>query len=145
MTDRVTVHCWKCGYLHENLLLPFSRSQECGVCSADLHCCRGCENYSAHVADSCLEDRAESVTNKETANFCDFFSASKICFTGTDNSEAEAAKRKLAELFGDVPEPATDSNLDKGPDKGFDNGPDNNSESEADKALAELNRLFSKD
>lgn len=135
MTDRITIHCWKCGSLQEHLLLPFSRSQECGACNADLHCCFGCKHYSANVSDNCKEDRAEAVTSKETANFCDFFIASTTAFKGRDTSEAEIAKKKLAELFGDSPTSPIQTENNDGEE----------SESEADRALAELNRLFSKE
>ncbi|MFK7863589.1 MAG: hypothetical protein AB8B95_05100 [Pseudohongiellaceae bacterium] len=138
MSDRITLHCWQCGALAKNVLLPFSRNEECNACMADLRTCKGCENYSDQAADQCREDRAEAVTNKETANFCDFFKASSQAFQAQNTAEADKAKAKLAELFGDTAAPnITPTNEN--------DHAQNEEVSEADKALAELNRLFSKD
>lgn len=139
MTDRISLCCWKCGSRQENVLLPFSRSQECSACSADLHACRGCDNYETQLSDNCSEDRADSVTNKETANFCDFFKASTQAFRGASNTEADAARAKLAALFGDAPPTSAATPDSEHPAMKTDQL------SESDKALAELNRLFSKD
>lgn len=127
MSGRITVSCWKCGTLLKDLLLPFSRYEECSTCKADLHCCLSCHHYAENQANSCKEDRADFVLDKGKANFCDFFKANPNAFKNKDNSEAELAKAKLAELFGDTPAPQSteDSML-----------------SESDKALAELKRLF---
>ena len=69
------IQCWKCGVELRNLLLPFSRYEECGTCKADLHVCIGCKNYDPLVSDACREDRADFVLDKDKANFCDFFRA----------------------------------------------------------------------
>ena len=57
----VTIQCWKCGATLRNLLLPFSRYEECSTCNADLHACVSCKNYAPNLSDSCSEDRAEFV------------------------------------------------------------------------------------
>jgi len=126
------MQCWKCGAQLKNILLPFSRYEECSTCKADLHSCIGCKHYDTNVSDACREDRADFVLDKEKANFCDFFKVNPKAHQVKDDSAAIAAREKLAALFGE--EPA-----------------DNQAEataspqSEADRALAELKKLFGDD
>ena len=81
------------------------------------------------INDACREDRAEFVLDKDKANFCDYFRVNVHAYKRKDTSEAAQARRKLAELFGetvdDAPEPESTS-----------------PQTEAEKALAELQRLF---
>ena len=130
LSRNLDIQCWKCGSELKKLLLPFSRSEECSSCNADLRVCRGCKNYAADVADACTEERAEFVADKDRANFCDYFDPHATAYRKQDDADAQRARNKLAELFGE--EPQADE-------------PDENSNSplsEADTALAKLNRLF---
>lgn len=124
------MQCWKCGQDLKNLLLPFSRYEECNYCKADLHACLACKNYSSSVSDGCNEDRADFILDKDKANFCDYFRANPKSYQKQDNSEANQARAKLAELFGE--ESQTDDAIEQS----------SNPQSDADKALAELKRLF---
>lgn len=126
----VTIQCWKCGTTLHNLLLPFSRYEECSTCNADLHACISCKNYAPGNSDDCNEDRAEFVLDKEKANFCDFFRVNPKAYSKKDNAAANAAKADLAALFGDEleTEPEEVSATD-----------------EADRAFAELKKLFGDD
>ncbi len=127
-SSNVTIQCWKCGCTLRNLLLPFSRYEECSTCNADLHACISCKNYAPQLSDSCSEGRAESVLDNEKANFCDFFKVNPKAYIKKDDAAAAAAKASLAELFGEETEP--DIKAETSPT------------AEADKALAELKRLF---
>ena len=129
-TRSLDIQCWKCGSELKKLLLPFSRSEECSSCNADLRVCRGCKNYAADVADACTEERAEFVADKDRANFCDYFDPHVTAYRKQDDADAQRARNKLAELFGEEP-PADESDENS-----------NSPLSEADKALAKLNRLF---
>jgi hypothetical protein len=64
---------------------------------------------SAH----CNEPRADDVSDREKANFCDYFSPSGQIFTKGHKSKAEEAKSKLAALFGEIPEDADTSKHDE--------------------------------
>lgn len=130
-SGNITIQCWKCGATLRNLLLPFSRYEECSTCNADLHACISCKNYAPALAESCSEDRAESVLDNEKANFCDFFKVNPKAYRKKDDTAAAAAKASLAELFGEEPEPEADTN--------------SSPTTEADKALAELKSLFDDD
>lgn len=127
----ITIQCWKCGSTLRNLLLPFSRYEECSTCNADLHACISCKNYAPSLADSCSEDRAEFVLDNEKANFCDFFKVNPKAYNKKDDAAAAAAKASLAELFGEEAE--TDIEAESSPTAA------------ADKALAELKSLFGDD
>ncbi|ARN75072.1 hypothetical protein [Oceanicoccus sagamiensis] len=128
------LHCWKCGSPLQGLILPMSRREECARCGADQHVCKLCKHYKATVADACTEDRAEAVTDKERANFCDYFQPGGDAFVAAAVSDEAKARQELAALFGDeVPESE---------DKDIDN---HQTLSESDAALSELEKLFNND
>lgn len=125
-----TLVCWKCGAPLEEVPLPLSRRAECRACGAELHVCRMCESYDPRVAGQCREDHAEDVTDKERANFCDWFAPRPDAYTPVDAAKAQAAKARLEALFGMGP--AAGSSEAGGQGKARD-------------ARAELERLFGLD
>lgn len=101
-------YCWKCASQLQAVILPMSRREECASCSADQHVCKMCVHFDN--SRGCEEDRAETISDLEKANFCDYFAPT------TDNrgcantvSKSDQAKAQLAALFGD-PEPAQQQN-----------------------------------
>ncbi|MCG8415791.1 MAG: hypothetical protein MI746_16370 [Pseudomonadales bacterium] len=129
----IDMQCWKCGKELKHLLLPFSRYEECNYCKADLHACVACKHYDPNVSDGCREDRADFILDKDKANFCDYFKVNTKAYKKQDNAEAKAARAKLAELFGEeLPEEDAEEEA-------------STPQSEADRALAELKRLFGDD
>jgi hypothetical protein len=54
-----------------------SRTEECPQCGADVHSCLNCVNYDTAAHNRCREPQAEWVTDREKANFCDFFTPNK--------------------------------------------------------------------
>ena len=133
MASSIDMLCWKCGTELRNLLLPFSRYEECSSCKADLHSCISCKHYEPTVADACREDRADFVLEKEKANFCDYFKANRHAYEKTDDSTALEARARLAELFGEESADDAVEQVLETP------------QSEADKALTELRQLFGDD
>jgi hypothetical protein len=127
------MQCWKCGYELKGILLPFSRNEECGSCNSDLRSCRACKNYEPNVADACKEDRADFTADKDKANFCDYFDPDPAAFLPQDSADALQAKNQLAELFGEESTAAVTESSPRG---------GHTDSTEADKALAELKRLF---
>lgn len=91
--------CWKCGASVADELLPLSRRAECRACGAELHVCRLCTSYDPGAAGSCSEDRAEDVTDKERANFCDWFAPACDAYQPAERAAAEAARAQLEALF----------------------------------------------
>lgn len=69
------LYCYNCNYKNE-YYDKVGRSHTCEKCDNDLHCCRNCIFYDDSFNNSCKETAAEIVTDKEKANFCEFFKAS---------------------------------------------------------------------
>lgn len=124
-----TAVCWKCGAPLEDIPLPLSRQAQCRRCAAELHVCRMCTSYDPRVAGQCSEDRAEDVTDKERANFCDYFILRPDAYEPRDERKAREARAQLEALFG-LGAPGQDRAQGEGP------------RSKADAARAELERLF---
>lgn len=93
--------CWRCGAELTELRLPVSRRDECVKCRAEIHVCRQCEYYDANVADACREDRAETVSDKERANFCDYFKTKADAYQPASSSRSNLARRQAEALFGE--------------------------------------------
>ena len=91
-----------------------------------------CREHDPSVSDGCREDRADFVLDKEKANFCDYFKPRSGAYQKKDESQVREARAKLAELFGE--------NLEDLNPEG-----EKPAESEADRALQELRRLFGDD
>jgi hypothetical protein len=122
----MNMQCWKCGHDLKNLLLPFSRYEECSFCKADLHVCMACKSFDPSISDCCREDKADFILDKDKANFCDYFKANPKAYKKLDKKEARAARAKLAELFGE------EFSDEIGP----------TAQSESDDALAKLKEIF---
>lgn len=121
MTKPDPLVCWKCGAELKGVILPLSRREVCVSCKAEQHVCKLCRHYDPKVADMCREERAESVSNKERANFCDYFDPRPGAYAPAAGG-AEAARRQLAALFGGETASASDAKSE---------------------AMAELEKLFS--
>lgn len=94
------LQCYRCGADLSALSLPLSRADLCPDCGTFVHCCRLCVNFDRSVPRQCREDDAEEVTNKETANFCDWFEPASGRYAG-DGADARAkARQQLDRLFG---------------------------------------------
>ena len=100
--------CWKCGASIADQLIPLARTAECRSCRAELCVCKMCLFYDVKVAKSCHETIADEVTNKELANFCDYFSLRENAYQPPDRELAAKANSELEKLFGmadtDAPE-----------------------------------------
>ena len=95
--------CWKCGVVNK-IENPVSRSAVCESCGADLRCCKNCAFYSPGSHYDCRENVDELVTDKERANFCDYFRYSASGNGGGKSTEAkksEDARKAFNSLFGD--------------------------------------------
>ena len=79
--------CHHCGMQMQFESGYVSRKEECPQCGSDVHCCLNCTNYDTAAHNRCREPQAEWVTDRERANFCDFF---------TPNKSAKGDMRKAA-------------------------------------------------
>ena len=99
--------CWKCK--KEISIEKPVRGDECPLCHADLHVCRACDFYESGAHNDCRESSADMVTDKERANFCDYFRCSKLGSLSqskdqdntTGEDKASAARNAFNALFGD--------------------------------------------
>jgi ribosome-binding protein aMBF1 (putative translation factor) len=95
-----SLRCWKCGADLAALTLPLSRRDECARCRAELHVCRMCVEYDTQVAKHCREPIAEEVSDKQQANFCDFFRPSPSAWVAPNTAAVDQARADLERLFG---------------------------------------------
>ena len=66
------IFCYKCcKELEWEAFVP--RTSECPHCYASIHSCMMCQFYDKSCYNECRESSAERVTDKEKANFCDYF------------------------------------------------------------------------
>lgn len=93
--------CYRCGASLVALSLPLSRLDLCPSCNAELHCCRMCTHYAPRLTRGCDEDDAPEVRDRETANFCDYFTPNPRAYAPAAEEAEAAARARLASLFGD--------------------------------------------
>lgn len=93
--------CWNCGTSLEDVPQPISRHANCSNCFEALHCCRLCRHYAPGRPDDCDNDRAEAPTNKETANFCEYFKPCATAFKSKNRAPQSLATEKFDALFHD--------------------------------------------
>ena len=78
------------------------RTDECPGCARDLHSCRNCRHYHPSAHNQCLEPVAEWVTEKDRANFCDYFSfaeSSAAAPSSPKKPPEEEARERWKKLF----------------------------------------------
>jgi hypothetical protein len=76
-----------------------SRSDECPQCGSDVHCCLNCDNYDPYAHNKCREPQAEWVTDREKANFCDFFIPNSLSASAATSSPVRDARSAFDNLF----------------------------------------------
>lgn len=96
------LQCYRCGDSLESLSLPLTRQDLCPSCGNYLHVCRMCRHYDVNVPEQCREDDAEEVTDKEKANFCEWYEPAAGRFDASGKSGAQKAEQQLAALFGET-------------------------------------------
>lgn len=97
-----TRHCWKCGAEYTLSGTP-GRSETCFQCRSDLKVCLNCTSYDPRVAHQCRDRRADPVTEKHLANYCEYFEMARREYTApSENTSRESqARETLKKLFGD--------------------------------------------
>jgi len=95
--------CWYCGSPVTNEE-PIGRSARCGTCGKDLRSCKNCRFYLPGSRGDCREAGAEGQSDKERANFCDWFSLDKKFRSQSEGlskerEKAEASKTAFDNLF----------------------------------------------
>jgi hypothetical protein len=98
------MRCHRCGKILETGS-RIGRNDLCAGCGIPFHACRNCRFYSESAYHQCRESEAEFVSDKESANPCDYFEPGENGPAGdrsrTDASiRAAEARAKLDQLFG---------------------------------------------
>ncbi|MBN2200796.1 hypothetical protein JW777_02465 [bacterium] len=97
------MHCHRCGKNIETAG-RISRNDLCPGCGVPLHACLNCRFYSEPAHHQCRESEAEFVSDKESANTCDYFEPGLNGVSG-EKLKSDAARRqaearaKLEKLF----------------------------------------------
>ena len=89
--------CWHCG--HALTALDYGRELVCPNCSRATHACKNCRYYQPGLHNDCREPVAEDVTNKERANFCDYFEPHNGAYAGEATNSAEQLRQDAEDLF----------------------------------------------
>ena len=92
--------CWKCGTDLKSVPRPFSRFAECTACKTELHVCRMCRHYNPRYVGQCDHDFADKVLVKDKSNFCSHFRPRSGAYQGGAGGEREKAQEELESLFG---------------------------------------------
>lgn len=98
--EQTRLRCWKCGAGLKSVPRPFSRFAECPKCKKELHVCRMCRHYDLRYVGHCNHDFADKVLVKDKANFCSHFKPSPFAFEGSGDPEREKAQEELQSIFG---------------------------------------------
>lgn len=91
------MYCYHCGNAIQNIE-KITRESLCPHCDAPLHACYNCAFYDPNAYHQCREPQAEYVSDKTSANFCEYFKWSDRMPSSNSDRSAEA-RRKLDELF----------------------------------------------
>ena len=71
------MHCHHCNEEIKIMVSNFpGRHDDCPSCGYDLRCCLNCTFYDRSSANECKEIISERVSDKEKANYCDYFEPS---------------------------------------------------------------------
>jgi len=98
----MTRHCWECGTEYRLSGSP-GRGETCPRCSADLRVCLNCVSYDPRVAEQCRDRRADLVSDKHLANYCEYFDFIRREFVPPAQNAARENKARdaLKKLLGD--------------------------------------------
>jgi hypothetical protein len=82
--------------------LPEGKIYRADLCSCGkaLHSCRNCKFYARGRQYDCSEHISEQVTDKEAANYCDYFSPNRSLLKGAGQTKADEARSTFDKLFG---------------------------------------------
>ena len=92
---KICHYCNKELNIHEKV----TRQDACPHCGSDLHCCIHCKFYDENAHNKCNEPQSEWISDREKANFCEFFSFRDKDGKNSVSDEVKRAKVKLEELF----------------------------------------------
>jgi len=96
LVENMQGQCWHCG--QQLVGADYHRESVCPSCSKASHVCKNCTFYQPGIANNCRETIAEPVTDKQRANFCDYFEPGKQTHS-TTATNAENLTKAADDLF----------------------------------------------
>jgi hypothetical protein len=90
--------CHHCGR-ELSLVTKIGRTDGCPFCHSDLKVCLNCRLHDPGANNQCLEPQAEWVTDKDKANFCEFFEfrvTSPLSKPGAGGAQSETNRARSA-------------------------------------------------
>jgi hypothetical protein len=91
------ITCYKCNsVLNIASTEHIGRNDQCYQCYSSLRCCRMCRHFDKNSYNECRETMADRITEKEKANFCDYF---LIGNSGQDNNTKDDILAAAKALF----------------------------------------------
>jgi hypothetical protein len=93
--------CFHCGNRLKISEKP-TRDETCPFCNADLKTCLNCKSFDPSLSNNCSEPMAERVSDKEKANFCEYFLFRESAVE-MKTAPVEDRLQDLKRLFTDAP------------------------------------------
>jgi len=95
--------CWYCGSPITDPE-PIGRSLRCQDCGKDLRACKNCRFFLSGTQGDCREANAQPQSEKDRANFCDWFSLdqkfrTQTCGQTKEKEQANASRTAFDNLF----------------------------------------------
>lgn len=92
--------CHRCGR-ELKIGAEVARNDSCPGCYSDLKCCLNCRLHDPGAHNQCREPQAEWQTDKEKANFCEFFDFRETASLGhSETGRPPDARAAFDALFG---------------------------------------------
>jgi len=93
--------CHRCGR-ELRIGVEVARTDSCPHCYSDLKCCLNCRLHDPGAHNQCREPQAEWQTDKDKANFCEFFDFREISSLGQPGGRSgpDDARAAFDALFG---------------------------------------------
>jgi hypothetical protein len=82
-----------------SLLAKVARTDSCPYCKSDLKCCLNCRFFDPGFNNQCREPQAEWQSDKEKANFCEFFEFRVTAPIGRPGGGAQSDQDKARSAF----------------------------------------------
>jgi hypothetical protein len=90
--------CHRCGK-KVDAVDKISRTATCPHCGSSLHSCLNCAFYDRNAHNQCREPQSEYVSDREKANFCDFFTFAESEPRRKKEEKVAEARKAWDELF----------------------------------------------
>jgi hypothetical protein len=97
MSEPTFGNCWHCG--RSLSAADYGRESNCPGCQKPTHVCRNCVHFAPGRPNDCVEPMAESVLEKERANFCELFEPAERRAGGTSGPTEQELTKAAEDLF----------------------------------------------